>query len=66
MSAILLESESASDLKLLLTLAKKLGVKSRKLSSSQWDDHLLASEIESGMETEDVSREEVMKALLQR
>jgi hypothetical protein len=63
MSAIILESQSAEDLKLLVTLANKLGIKSQKISTQQWEDHLLASKIDVGMQTETVSREEVLKAL---
>lgn len=62
MSAIILESQSAEDLKLLVTLANKLGIKSQKISTQQWEDHLLASKIDVGMQTETVSREEVLKA----
>lgn len=63
MSAIILESQSAEDLKLLVTLANKLGVKSQKISTQQWEDHLLASRIDVGMKTETVNREDILKAL---
>ena len=63
MSAIILESQSAEDLKLLVTLASKLGVKSQKISNQQWEDHLLASRIDVGMKTETVNREDILKAL---
>lgn len=63
MSAVILESQSSENLKLLITLANKLGVKSQKISTQQWEDHLLSSKIEVGMQTETVSREDVLKAL---
>ncbi|MER0440090.1 hypothetical protein [Emticicia sp. W12TSBA100-4] len=63
MSAIILESQSAEDLKLLVTLANKLGVKSQKISTQQWEDHLLAARIDVGMKTETVNREDILKAL---
>ena len=63
MNAVLLASESSQDIKLMLTLAKKMGMTTRKLSTQQWEDHLLAAEIDRGMETPTVTREEVMKAL---
>ena len=63
MNAVLLASESSQDIKLMLILAKKMGMTTHKLSTQQWEYHLLAAEIDSGMETPTVSREEVMKAL---
>lgn len=63
MNAVLLASESTQDIKLLLTLAKKMGMTTRKLSTQQWKDHLLAAEIDGGMDTPTISREDVMKAL---
>lgn len=63
MSAIILESQSSEDLKLLVTLANKLGIKSQKISTQQWEDHLLASRIDVGMKTETVNREDILKAL---
>ena len=63
MSAIILESQSSEDLKLLVTLANKLGIKSQKISTQQWEDHLLASRIDVGMKTETVNREDILKVL---
>ncbi len=63
MTALLLESQSSQNVKLLLTLANKLGIKTQKISTQQWEDHLLASKIEAGMETNTVSKEEILKAL---
>jgi len=63
MSAIILESQSSEDLKLLVTLASKLGIKSQKISTQQWEDYLLASKIDVAMKIETVNREDVLKAL---
>ena len=63
MNAILLESESGQDLKLLLALAQKLGIRTQKLSLPQWEDHQLALKIDEGMKMPLVSREDVFKAL---
>ncbi|WP_373515904.1 hypothetical protein [Persicitalea sp.] len=63
MNAVLLASESSQDIELLLTLAKKMGMTTRKLSTQQWEDHMLAVEIDSGMKSATVSKEEVMKVL---
>ena len=63
MNAILLESESGQDLKLLLALAQKLGIRTQKLSLPQWEDHQLALKIDEGMKTPTVSRDEIFKAL---
>ncbi len=51
MNAVLLASESSQDIKLMLTLAKKMGMTTRKLCTQQWEDHLLAAEIDRGVET---------------
>jgi hypothetical protein len=63
MNAILLESESGQDLKLLLALAQELGICSQKLSIPQWEDHQLTLKIDEGMKTPTVSRDEIFKAL---
>ena len=63
MNAILLESESGQDLKLLLALAQKLGIRTQKLSLPQWEDHQLALKIDEGMKTPLVARDDVFKAL---
>lgn len=63
MNAILLESESGQDLKLLLALAQKLGIRTQKLSLPQWEDHQLALKIDEGMKTPTVSRDEIFKEL---
>ncbi len=63
MDTIVINGENSSDMKLLLALAKKLGLSVKKLSKSEAEDWSLAQQIKDGMESEDVSRDEVKKAL---
>ena len=63
MNTVLLESPSDTDLKLLLALAQKLGMRVHKLSRQQAEDHLSASRIEEGMKTPAVSRDTILKLL---
>lgn len=63
MNAILLEGQSSQNMKLLLSLAQTLGIKAKKVSSAQLEDHLLASQIETGMKTSTVSKQDILKAL---
>ena len=59
----ILQSESKEKIKLLLKLAKELGMKSKVMSVSEAEEYYLASAIEEGMKTADVSRDEVLKTL---
>jgi len=63
METVLINAEKKSDLSLLLTLAKKLGMSARTLTRAEVEDWHLAQKIEAGIKTPDVSRKEVMKAL---
>ena len=63
MATILLESQSETDINLLLTLAQKLGIKTRKLSAQQAEDHWLASQIDEGMKTPPAPREAILQLL---
>ena len=51
-------------MKLLLDLAKKLGIKSKPLSKQEIEDWLLAKKIEEGLKSETVSKESVVKVLM--
>ena len=62
METIVVNGEDSSDMKLLLALAKKLGLSVKKLSRSEAEDWSLAQQIKDGLRSEDVSRDEVMKA----
>lgn len=63
MTAALFESESKNDLKILMELAKKLGIRARYLSSKELEEHVIAHNISEGMKSSNVSRDEIMKAL---
>jgi len=63
MESVLINSENKSDIALLLSLAKKLGMNARTLTKAQVADWQLAQKIEAGMKSPDVNRSEVMKAL---
>ena len=63
METIVVKGDDSADMKLLFTLAKKLGLSVKKLSQSEAEDWNLAQEIKDGMKSENVSRAEVMKAL---
>jgi TRAP-type C4-dicarboxylate transport system substrate-binding protein len=63
MTAAVFESDSKNDLKILVELAKKLGIRTRYLSAEELEDHIIALKIENGMTTSDVSREQIMQAL---
>lgn len=59
----ILQSDSKEKIKLLLKLAKELGIKSKVLSVSEAEEYYLSSAIEEGMKTTDAARDDVMKAL---
>lgn len=63
MESTLLSSESKSDMRVLIELAKKLGMKVKQLTEQEIEDWILARRIEEGMKTGKASRAEVMKAL---
>lgn len=63
MTAAVFESKSKSDLKILIELAKKLGVRTRYLSPKELETHVMAFKIEEGMNSPTVSREQIMRAL---
>ncbi len=63
METALLSSESKSDMKILLELAKKLGVKVKSLSPEEIENWFLAQRIEEGMKSGKATRDQVMKAL---
>ena len=63
METALLRSESKYDMKILIELAKKLGVKVKSLSENEIEDWVLATRIEAGIKSGKVTRSQVMKAL---
>jgi hypothetical protein len=63
METVIIHSENKSDLNLLLSLAKKLGMSTKTLSKSEVEDWELSRKIEAGMNSPEVSRASVLKAL---
>lgn len=63
METLIISGEDKKSILLLNQLAEKLGLKSRKLSNEQSEDILLAELIDEGMDTEDVDRDLIMRAL---
>jgi hypothetical protein len=61
----ILQSDSKEKIKLLLKLAKELGIKSKVLSVSEAEEYYLSLAIDEGMKTADALRDDVMKALKQ-
>jgi predicted nucleotidyltransferase len=66
MESVVFTSKKKSDLKLLVELAKKIGIKSQPLSKQEIEDWALAKEIDKGLKSSFVSRASVMKALLKK
>ena len=63
METVIISSKDKSSMKLLLGLAKKLGIRSKSLSRQEIEDWMLANRIKEGLKSENVSRDSVMKAL---
>ena len=63
MEAVLLNSDSKSDMKLLLDLAKKIGIKARVLTESEMEDIGLANAINQGSTNEFINNEAFLKKL---
>ena len=66
MDVIVLKSDSDNDTKLLLQLAKKMGMAAKKLSVKEVEDAALANAITEGMKTPKVSRTAVFDVLKKR
>ncbi len=65
MQKALLESESLSDLKLLLELAKKIGIKSKILSADGIEEIGIANAIKIGRTDEYIDTNEFLKKISQ-
>lgn len=57
------QSGSKDKIKLMLKLAKELGMKTKVLTASEAEDYFLSLAIEEGMKTSDASRDDVLKAI---
>ena len=65
MQKALLESESLSDLKLLLELAKKLGIKSKMLSINEIEEIGIANAIKIGRTDEYIDTNDFLQKISQ-
>jgi hypothetical protein len=63
METVLLNSDSRSDMKLLLDLAKKIGIKARVITESEIEDIGLANAIKQGRTNEYIDNEAFLKKL---
>ena len=63
MGTIIIETKDRDDVKFWLNLAKRTGNRAKILSTQDIEDASLAMLIKEGMNTENVGREIVMKAL---
>jgi len=63
MEAVLLNSDSRSDMKLLLDLAKKIGIRARVITESEIEDIGLANAIKQGRTNEYIDNEAFLKKL---
>lgn len=63
MEAVVLQTKNKAEVKFWLELAKKTGTRAKPINTEEMEDTAVAHIIEKGMETGDVDRAEVMKAL---
>ena len=63
MEAVLLNSDSRSDMKLLLDLAKKIGIRARVITESEIEDIGLANAIKQGRTNEYIDNDAFLKKL---
>ncbi len=63
MESVIINAKSKSDISLLVSLAKKLGMSAKTLTRAEIEDWQLVQKMEAGMKSGTVSRTEVMKAL---
>ncbi|MDR2009620.1 MAG: hypothetical protein LBQ22_03985 [Bacteroidales bacterium] len=63
MSTILITSDNDSDLRIMLELANRLKLKTRKIDLENIEDAALLRAMEEGDKNDLVSREDVMKAI---
>lgn len=63
MESAILHTNSGSDLKLILQLAKKLGISARKLTSEELEEFGLSVAIEQGRTGEYVDKDAFLKEL---
>ncbi len=59
----MINARTRADVKFLMDLAKRIGAPAKAVDTEEIQDVYMASLIEAGLKTENVSRNEVMKAL---
>jgi len=63
MESLIIESASRKDLKILSELAGRLGLRAHFLNAETTEEIALINAIKEGLETPEISREEVFKTL---
>lgn len=63
MTSIIINAESAKDLKTILVLAKRLGMSTKSLTTQEQEDYLLLQAMLKSRKRDYVSRDVVMKKL---
>lgn len=63
MAALIIESNNPDNLKLLASIAKKLGDKTKRISANDMEDLFLGQMMDEVKTGVDVSEDEIMKAL---
>jgi len=63
MEAVILNSDSKSDMRLLLNLAKKIGIRARVMTESEIEDIGLSNSIKQGMTKQYIDNETFLKKL---
>ena len=63
MESVIINAKNKSDISLLISLAKKLGMSAKTLTRAEIEDWQLVQKMEAGMKSGNASRADVMKAL---
>ena len=63
MTSVIINAESAKDLKTILVLAKRLGMRTKSLTTQEQEDYLLLQAMLKSRKQDYVSRDVVMKKL---
>ncbi len=63
MTSVIINAESAKDLKTILVLAKRLGMRTKSLTTQEQEDYLLLQAMLKSRKRDYVSRDVVMKKL---
>ena len=64
MTAVLISPKKKSDVDFLMDFAKRMSFQAKRIDIEQMDDLDFISKINSGLKSENVSREEVINVLL--